>query len=310
MQPLRAVRATGGPDAARDPASRPRRGPGPSKLAYRLQRAWKKPWVRSLVTVYLPLAILGALGWRAAAEDRLRLAVEAEVRAMIDAFAARREFAIQGVVVSGGNGELRAQVRRAIGPQAGTSSLTLDFAALRDRLEAIGAVARAEIRFDTAGKLQVALVPRVPAALWRAPAGDLHLVDAHGAEIALVAHRARHPDLPLLLGAGARDHVPEALRLVAVAPALRSRLRGIARVGERRWDVVLDKGLVIKLPATGAADALAGAMALHYGEELLDRDLAVIDLRVPGRPTLRLTPEAIERQILDRAQAAADQEET
>jgi len=42
----------------------------------------------------------------------------------------------------------------------------------------------------------------------------------------------------------------------------------------------------------GTEAALARIMALHYGEELLLRDLAVIDMRLGARPTLRLTPEA------------------
>jgi cell division protein FtsQ len=48
------------------------------------------------------------------------------------------------------------------------------------------------------------------------------------------------------------------------------------------------------LPEADPEPALARVMALHFGEELLDRDLAVIDMRLGDRPTLRMTPRALE----------------
>src|SRR5690606_6967422 len=86
----------------------------------------------------------------------------------------------------------------------------------------------------------------------------------------------------------------EALSLFRAVPDLRPRLRAFVRVGQRRWDVVLDRDLRIMLPERGAEAALARVMALHYGEELLDRDLAAIDMRLGARPTLRLTPDALD----------------
>jgi len=296
--------------AEQRPRKGSRKGPGPSKLAFRLERAWKKPWLRSLVMVYLPFAVLAALGWRVAAEDKWRLAVQAEIESWTQALAARPEFAVEGVAVTGGTGELRAEVRRLLGPLAGVSSLTLDLGALRARIEAVGAVKTARVRFDPTGKLSVALEARRPVALWRGPDGALSLVDEEGVAIAAAERRVEHPGLPLVIGAGAKAHVAEALRLIEIAPPIRPRLRAMARVGERRWDVVLDRGLVIMLPEEGAAAALAGAMALHYSEELLERNLAAIDLRVHGRPALRMAPEAAEQLILERALAEVLGEET
>jgi hypothetical protein len=51
-------------------------------------------------------------------------------------------------------------------------------------------------------------------------------------------------------------------------------------------------------------------MALQYGEELLDRDIAVIDMRLPERPALRMTPEAAEIYQIRKAIAAIGGEDT
>ena len=67
---------------------------------------------------------------------------------------------------------------------------------------------------------------------------------------------------------------------------------------------------VVKLPGTGSINALSMVMALHYGEELLDRDIGVIDLRLPDRPALRMQPGAAETYQIRKAVAAIGGEDT
>jgi cell division protein FtsQ len=68
--------------------------------------------------------------------------------------------------------------------------------------------------------------------------------------------------------------------------------------------------MVIKLPQTGSVEAMSMVMALHYGEELLDRDIAVIDMRLPDRPALRMQPGAAETYQIRKAVAALGGEDT
>jgi cell division protein FtsQ len=65
-------------------------------------------------------------------------------------------------------------------------------------------------------------------------------------------------------------------------------------VGERRWDVVLDRDQRILLPETGAVEALEQVLALDEARDLLARNVTVVDMRLPHRPTLRLAPFAVE----------------
>ncbi len=280
-----------------------RRGPGPSKFIYRLRRAWAKPLTRNAVLVYLPLGALAVAGWRVVADDAMRGQIEAYVAALAERVAARPEFAVKGVVVTGGSAALNAEVKRTIGVIPGMSSLKLDVEELRLRIEALGAVKRATVQFDPQGILGVGVVERIPAALYRRPDGTLVLLDDGGVEIGPAGPRADHPSLPVLLGEGAAARVPEALELIAAASDILPRLRALVRVGERRWDFVLDRGMVIKLPQHGAVEALSRVMALHYGDELLDRGVAVVDMRVPERPALQMTPEAAETYQIRKAVA-------
>jgi cell division protein FtsQ len=287
-----------------------RKGPGPSKISYRLTRAWAKPAVRNLALVYLPLLLLAVTGWRIAADDRWRGMVEAKVTDLYEQIAARPEFAVRGVVVLGGSPGLQAEVRETLNIQRGMSSLKFDVDKLRLRVEALGAVEQATVQFDPKGTLRIAVVERIPVVLFRRADGALVMLDPGGVEIGHAGPRADHPDLPVILGPGADQNVGEVLALMGAASEIVPRLRAFVRVGERRWDIVLDRDMLIKLPASGSVDAMGLVMALHYGEELLDRDLAVIDMRLPERPALRMTPEAAETYQIRKAVAAIGGEDT
>jgi cell division protein FtsQ len=147
-------------------------------------------------------------------------------------------------------------------------------------------------------------------ALFRRSARELALLDEDGVEIGPAGRRSDHPDLPVMVGVGAPDRVQEVLALIDAAPDIVPRLRAFVRVGERRWNIELSRDLRIELPEEGGVEALSRVMALHYGDELLDRDLDVIDMRLRGRPVLRMKPEAAETYQIRRAVAAIGGEET
>ncbi len=306
------------PASGRKPRSEPRpearpearKGPGPSKLTYRLSRAWAKPILRNATLVYLPLIALAIAGWRVAADDGWRGMIEARIVSVVEQIAARPEFAVRGVAVFGGSDDLQAEVRRALDIQPGMSSLKLDVEELRLRVEALGAVETATVQFDPQGTLRITVVERIAVVLFRRTDGGLVMLDKNGVEIGPAERRADHPELPVIRGPGAQDRVGEVIALLGGAPGIVPRLRALIRVGERRWNLELDRGMTIKLPETGGVEALSRIMALHYGEELLDRDIEVIDMRLPERPALRMKPEAAETFQIRRAVAALGGEDT
>ena len=122
----------------------------------------------------------------------------------------------------------------------------------------------------------------------------LRAAEAAGPE-ALVALREDEPLIVRKAERAQRDitqAVSEVLAIDAVAEPIRGRLRGYERMGERRWDVVLDRGQRILLPETGPVQALERAIAMQQAVQMLDRDLLSVDLRLPHRPTLRMTEDA------------------
>ena len=269
-----------------------RRDPAPSRWAYRMQRLWLTPVFRVLFRVGLPVAVIGAVAtlvfYDAGRRDALMRSV-ADLRAQ---FEARPEFRVSYLSIDGASPDLADAVRSKLKLTLPQSSFDLDLDALRLAAEDLDAVASAELRVRTGGVLQVLLTEREPALIWRQ--GDrLELLDATGHRVAGLAARGDRADLPLVLGTGANVASTEALALLEAAGPLMPRLRGLVRMGERRWDIVLDRDQRILLPATNPIAALERLLALNQADDLLARDILSIDLRNEQRPALRLAPFAL-----------------
>jgi cell division protein FtsQ len=269
-----------------------RRDPAPSRIAYRLHRLWLTPLFRAVLRIGLPaFAMVFTVGVFLGDEARRAAITDAfdEMRRQIQE---RPEFMVTALTVRGASEPLAEAIRTGLEVNLPVNSFALDLDAMRRSVEALDPVARAEVRLRTSGMLEVWVAERIPVALWRSADGLL-VIDAGGVRAGLAEARADYPDLPLIAGEGADEHVAEALMLVAAADPLIDRMRGLVRVGERRWDVVLDRDQRILLPARDALRALERAVAMHLAQDLLDRDVSVVDLRLERRPTLRMAPDAM-----------------
>lgn len=274
--------------------------PAPSLVVYRLKRLWRRRSIRRLTLVWIPLATIGLGVWWALTQSGLQQEITERATAIRTAIVERPEFAIRRVVVTGASPAVREDVRAALALPDRASSLDLDPKDLRSRAEAIGWVASARVSVEANETLRVELVERAPAALWRR-AGGLRLIDGGGVVIAEVETRNAWPDLPLVAGPGADANITEALDLIALIPDLAPRLRGLVRIGERRWDLMLSDGLRIALPSAAPAEALARVASLHRRQGLLNKDLRVVDARGGDGLILRLGALALEERRIELA---------
>ncbi len=286
-------------------ASPLRRDPAPSRWAYRMQRLWLTPLFRVTMRVGLPAFIVTlAVGIYLSDQARRDAFGQnfVEIKVKVEQ---RPEFLVGLLSIDGASPELADAVRAKLALALPQSSFDLDLDAVQAKAEQLDAVASAKVKVRTGGVLQVTITERVPAYVWRTDTG-LILVDATGHRVAGLADRADRADLPLIAGDSADTSVPEAAALLQAAGPLTPRLRGLVRISERRWNMVLDRNQTILLPAENPVEALEGLLALNQAEDLLARDLTSIDMRNEHRPVLRLAPFALEE--LRRAQGIAPTE--
>lgn len=280
------------PLIARRTVPQMRRDPAPSKWAYRAQRWMLTPYVRSFLRTGLPLLVLLGAGAAWLSNEPNRTALVEQLTQLRQEFEARPEFRVSLARIEGASPELAEAVRARLDLQLPMSSFHIDLDAARGRIEVLDAVLRADLRVRAGGVLQVTITERVPVAVWRSEAG-LTLVDDTGHRVAGLLSRADRPDLPLVAGEGADRAMPEALALFDAAGPLLPRIRGLVRMGERRWDVVLDRNQRVLLPEDNPVQALERLLALDHVQDIMNRDILTVDLRSDHRPTLRLTPNAL-----------------
>ncbi|WP_458790076.1 cell division protein FtsQ/DivIB [Yoonia sp. MH D7] len=276
--------------ATKRPRALPR-DPAPSKWKYKYQRLMLTPGVRGLLRVGVPIALVAVIAGSWYSQEENRVAAAAKWAEVKNAVQSRPEFMISGMAVTGTNEDLAAQVTAALPMEFPVSSFELDLETMRRAVEVMDGVRSARVRIGEMGTLTVDVTPRVPVALWRDGA-ELRLIDEDGVFAGLIEARADRLDLPLIAGSGAQEHIEEALALYRDAKPLHARLRGLVRMGERRWDIVMDRDQRIMLPAEGAVGALDRVIVLQQARDLLDRDVIVVDMRNAGRPTLRMNKEA------------------
>lgn len=279
-----------------------RRDPAPTRWQYRLQRLWLTPYYRVLLRYGGPVLVLAVVAQLVLQSETRRAAIVQSFVDIQEKFQARPEFRVGLLSIEGASADLADAVRARLALKLPQSSFDLDLDVLRAKIEALDAVASVQLRVRSGGVLQVVLKERDPTVVWRTASG-LQLLDATGHRVAGLTAREDRADLPLIAGDGADVAIDEAMAILDAASPIAGRVRGLVRVGERRWDLVLDRAQRILLPSENPAAAVERLLALDQAEKLLDRDVAAIDFRNQDRPVLRLAPFALNE--LRRAQGLA-----
>ena len=277
----------------------------PSRIKYRMERIWLTPLYKSLLRTGVPLVLVVAVAasYFTKEDTQIQLAQSiTNAKAMIEE---RPEFAVKLMEIKGATTGVSEQVREAIPMEFPVSSMRLDLAVIKARIESVDAVKRADV-FLRGGVLDVQIVERKPALIWRGQT-HLELVDPVGERAGILISREGYHGLPLILGVGAQDHAEEALDILAATKPIAERVRGLRRMGERRWDVMLDRGQIVQLPVQDPVQALERVIALHRARDVLNRDVTVVDMRDGRRPVLRLSVHAVDE--LYRLRAIADGED-
>lgn len=268
--------------------------PAPSRIGYRLHRLWLTPLFKSILRVGVPMASVAvAAGWYLSDPGRLDT-IRYTLRDMRVSIEQRPEFMVHLMEISNASDEVAEDIREITPIDFPVSSFDLDLPALKAEIEGLDAVARAELSVRSGGLLQVEIEERIPAVVWRSRDG-LELLDGEGHRVAALATRNQRGDLPLLVGDGADDAVAEAMRIFTAAAPLAARLRGLVRVGERRWDLSLTRNQRVMLPEDDPVGAVERVIALDKARDLLSREVTVVDLRDGRRPTLRPGVGGVER---------------
>lgn len=201
-------------------------------------------------------------------------------------------FAVQDILIEGRNYTDPAIIRGILNTQAGDPIFAFDPEAARQLLEDISWIKQARVERRLPGTIFIALEERQPLALWQRER-RLSLIDEEG-KILTDHYLSRFRDLLIVTGEGARENAAEFIRLLEAEPSLYLAADAAVRVGNRRWNLRMASGTLVKLPEDDAALALSKLASADQTDGLLSKNLTMIDMRDHERIIVRTEPGQIQ----------------
>jgi cell division protein FtsQ len=200
-------------------------------------------------------------------------------RAGLSAAVAHAGFGLTELHINGLRRTPRASVLAALGMVPGQSIFDADLQGGWARLSRLPWVASVEVMRRYPNAIHITVVEKRPFALWKSPQGVV-IVERNGKVITgedVEAFRR----LPKLVGAGAPETAADLVDAAQAHRAVSARIAAYARQSERRWNLILDDGVIVKLPESGWQKELDALEHLIIDSGILERDVTEIDLRSP-----------------------------
>jgi cell division protein FtsQ len=195
--------------------------------------------------------------------------------------AIKQGFTPKIIEISGRDHTEKQAILDIIEPLKGSSILAIDLEDLRQQILTLGWIEDAVIIRTLPDQLKLHLKERRPIALMQTPSGH-QLIDDTGMVIT-GADPAEFSHLLVVSGKGAETKAAVIIDILHSEPELFSDVWAVQHISERRWDVHMRSGLTIRLPEQDPVLAWSRLAKLEQETAITDRDLAAIDLRVPGQ---------------------------
>jgi cell division protein FtsQ len=206
------------------------------------------------------------------------------------AWSASQGFTVQHVDVAGRKIVPTADVLQALNIQRGLPILSYDLKSAQEKLSQNPWFKTVTIERRLPQTIFVEVLERIPAARWQVN-GKLAVVDGEG--VVLTADNLdKYQNLPIIIGPEAQHKVVDLFMLLKGEPSIGSQVAAASWIGNRRWDLTLQNGIVIKLPADQPELALSKLASYDRGHQVFARDIKAVDLRLPDRAVIQPTARA------------------
>lgn len=256
-----------------------------------LRRGLFAAFIVACVAGYLGgVALLTRSGW---IDARL-----AEAKHAIDQEIADAGFRVQSVSVFGAEKTELSELYRAVGVRKGDPILAIDLVQSKRKIETLPWVRVATVERQLPDVLVVRVAERNPLALWQHK-GGVALLDSTGAVVP-DAPLIAFSDLPLLAGEGVPAAAADLMALLDSEPDLAPRVTAASYVEERRWDLLLDDRVWVKLPQVDALTAWRRLAHADREDGVLRRNILAVDVRQSENWVFRLPEGARTRIALER----------
>lgn len=207
--------------------------------------------------------------------DRLKLKTQ---KASADAGLSLKKVFIEGRVRTRVN-----DIHLALSVRENMPIMAIDLERIKENLELLPWVESARIERYLPSSLYIFLTEKTPIALYQEK--SIHIpLDDKGNLIETSVQGLEN--FPIVVGQGSAKKAPALIALLEDYPELNNRVKSLKRIGNRRWNIILDDldyGLTLLLPEENEKEALQRLDKLNKEQKILEKNLSEIDLRLKDR---------------------------
>lgn len=190
-------------------------------------------------------------------------------------------FCVKKVVFDGNDRVSDVLLLKASGIRYHSNIFAIDLWKVKQKLENVAWVRSSSIQRRLPNLLYIRLTERVPIAILQSK-HKLYLVDNEG-KILEYDGIGDFKNLPIIIGEGAEQEAAHLLSILEKFPQFKKQLVFAMWISKRRWNIKLNKGVLVKLPERNLTRALTilGEIADRNG--FFKPDISALDVRLLDR---------------------------
>ena len=198
-------------------------------------------------------------------------------------------FAAERISIVGRNKTSKAKIEAAMDANLGESIWAFSLDDVRHNLEQLSSVRTAHVQRLMPDTIHVEIEERAPAAVWQFE-GQLSVIDVDG-KVLSDESPAEYRNLLVVVGEDAPEHLEELFQLLTKERNLAERVVAAVRVGARRWNLQMERDIVVQLPENEPEKAWAYLPQMEKSQQILQKSISKIDMRMGDRVFIKMDDE-------------------
>lgn len=280
---MKAIRKT--PANKKAKPEKPRKAPSSQKI---LKARKRRPLLKKIIIISSILFVLLLSGagywvWKQGYIHQAWRGVENTIEKAVDDVSFAFGIELKHIKMEGHRVITKQQILQATGLDNNKrySLLGLSGDDIKENMEAIEFIKRVEVQKQFPDTILIRISERAPVAFWQHD-GEVRLVDSEGVVLNTPKMKL-FAGLPVMVGEDAVFHAKGLFDFLVSEPVLFKQVSAMSLVQDRRWDILLKNGIIVKLPEKAPEKAWATLAQLNQQHQLLDKPIKTIDLRVPDK---------------------------
>ena len=211
-------------------------------------------------------------------------------------------FTLQHIIVDGRIRTKSKALMQSLGIKKDQYIYDVDLSKVLERVQGLPWVHSVRLERRLPDTLFVKLIEKHPVAFWQHKKKH-YLVDTYGTLIGEFSLKD-YPGYIVATGEGAPEKLPWLIQKIGAYESAYAKVTGVVFVSQRRWNLILNNVVILKLPEEGIEGALEHIAEMDRENRLSSPEVDTVDLRSPGKVYFYLSKAGLKRRKKHRGKAA------